>query len=123
MPKQATNSPLQVIGHNVKGRVTGDILELYVDLTKSLGQTKGSKEPGKLPNEMVGTTKTHVIVPGTNCKLCLHLTRPMDLDEVEAQAKKTKALSDMDEEDAALLSSIEPNDLRDMLALIRASKD
>ena len=113
---------LQVIGHNVRGRVNGNILEIQVDMSKSLGQTKGSKEPGKLPNEMVGTTRTHVLVPGTNCKLCLHLTRPMDLDEVEAQAKKSKALQDMDDEDAALLSSIEPGQLQDMLALLRASK-
>ncbi len=123
MTKANQVSPISVIGHNVKGRINGDILEIFVDLTKSLGQTKGSKEPGKLPNEMVGTTKTHVLVPGTNCKLCLHLTRPMDLAEVEAANRKAKALGEMDDEDAAVLSSIAPDQLKDLLAIVRASKE
>ena len=121
MAKQQVDA-LQVIGHNVKARISGDMLEISIDMSKSLGQTKGSKEPGKLPNEMVGTTKTHVSVPGTNCKLCLHLTRPMDLDEVERQNRKADAVAQLNDEDAALLSSIDPVEVQEMLALLRASK-
>jgi hypothetical protein len=88
---------LTVIGHNVKGMVNGSELTLKINLDHSLGQTKGSTKPGKLPNEMVGTTKTYAPVPDSGgCKLMLHLIRPMD----DQQVKQAKALRELDEEDA-----------------------
>lgn len=109
-----------LVGHNVKANIDGDFLTLGIDLSKSLGQTKGSKEAGKLPNEMVGTTKTYAPIPGTNCKLMLHLIRPMDLDEAEASRKKTRALNEMAEEDATE-AEVTPAQLKKILAMLNKS--
>lgn len=107
------------IGSNISAILTEDnklILEL--DLNRSGVQTKGSKEPGKQPNEMVASTSTYAPVPGTDGRLMLHFIRPMAVQQV----RKSRALKELESEDNAAASKVAADpELQATLAKLKAA--
>ena len=114
-----------VVGNNVRYRQEGSVAWFGIDLDEQGEQTKGSKEPGKIPREMVGSTGSFTDIPGTGGKLMLHYTRPMEVQQV----RKARALRELEEEDTDLgadrldaeanpLANISPAKLKKILALL-----
>ena len=110
------------LGTNVQSYQDGDMLWLGIDLGQEGEQTKGSREAGKVPKEMVGTTRSFTAVPGTDCSLLLHITRPMEVKKATQATRTARALAELDEEDEAAtlgkLANIDPDKLAKLLSML-----
>jgi hypothetical protein len=108
MAKQASiipNMPGFGVGDNVTGWEEDGILLLAIDTRKPGKQTEHSKQPGKSPSMMVGSTRTFVSVAGG--RLMLHYTKPMQVQDV----RKSRAIREIAEEDEKETSSANFTDL------------
>ena len=109
-----------MLGTNLTSINIGDFSVFIVDRKFEGAQTENSKgldkkNNPKQPKEMVASTGSHSAIPGTDCRVMLHLTRPMSLKAV----KQAKALVEMDSEDtemAARVASVDPEMLKNILA-------
>ena len=111
------------LGTNVQSHQDGDILWVGIDLGIEGEQTKGSREnPDKPAREMVGTTSSFTAVPGTDCSLLLHLTRPMEVKKAIQNTRTKRALAELDEEDEVAtlgkLANIDPEKLAKLLSML-----
>jgi hypothetical protein len=96
-------TPVYALGRNIEGWLEeGGILTLRIDTNKQGPQTEGSKAEGKSPNEMVGSTGSHINIPGSNLRLMCHVTRPMTIQAT----RKARALRELDSEQPADLAAL-----------------